>query len=95
MSSLAKLRLKTLKNNHDGFLIAEEDLILRGPGEILGTKQSGQNSFRFVNFKFHNYLIDVARHESELIYKKKRINSVEIKSLLDIYQKKNLTNLGG
>ena len=96
LSNLAKLRLKTLKNNHDGFLIAEEDLVLRGPGEILGTKQSGLNSFRFVNFKFHNNLIEIAKNESELIYKNKQKDSDKIKSLLQIYQSNNfLKNLGG
>ncbi len=94
LSYIAEQRLKTLKHNHDGFKIAEEDLILRGPGEILGTKQSGDNSFKFVNFKFHSNLIDIAKSEAEIIYNKK--SKSEIDALLKIYQnEKFLKNLGG
>jgi len=42
----AKARLQTLRDTDDGFIIAEEDLRLRGPGELLGTRQSGQLEFR-------------------------------------------------
>lgn len=41
LSSLAKQRLKVLRETHDGFVIAQKDLELRGPGEVLGTKQTG------------------------------------------------------
>ena len=72
MTSPERLRKqKTLKNHDDGFLIAEEDLVLRGPGEILGTKQSGQNSFKFVNFQFHDHLIEIVKSEAIKLYNDK------------------------
>ena len=59
LSPIAYSRLKILKETDDGFKIAEEDLILRGPGEILGSKQSGNIDFKFVDLHFHSDLITV------------------------------------
>lgn len=49
ISALAQERLKVMVETNDGFKIAEADLRLRGPGEILGTRQAGFPAFRFVN----------------------------------------------
>jgi len=46
LSGLAKQRLETLRETSDGFVIAETDLRLRGPGELLGTRQTGEMGFR-------------------------------------------------
>jgi len=46
LSGLAKQRLETLRQTNDGFAIAEQDLRLRGPGELLGTRQTGEMGFR-------------------------------------------------
>jgi ATP-dependent DNA helicase RecG len=46
LSQLAKHRLETMRQTHDGFVIAEKDLELRGPGELLGTRQTGLAGFR-------------------------------------------------
>jgi len=46
LSLLAKQRLDTMRSTSDGFVIAEKDLELRGPGELLGTRQTGVASFR-------------------------------------------------
>ncbi len=46
LSQMARQRLDTLRNTSDGFVIAEKDLELRGPGELLGTRQTGLAGFR-------------------------------------------------
>ncbi|MGH8183104.1 MAG: ATP-dependent DNA helicase RecG [Rhodanobacteraceae bacterium] len=46
LSGLAKQRIETLRETNDGFAIAEKDLRLRGPGELLGTRQTGEMGFR-------------------------------------------------
>lgn len=46
LSGMAKQRLETLRETNDGFVIAEKDLRLRGPGELLGTRQTGEMGFR-------------------------------------------------
>lgn len=49
LSRLARERLDVLRRSNDGFLIAEKDLELRGPGEFLGTRQTGEAGFRIAN----------------------------------------------
>ncbi len=49
LSQIAKARFEIMKNSNDGFYIAEQDLLLRGSGEILGTKQSGEIRFFFAD----------------------------------------------
>jgi ATP-dependent DNA helicase RecG len=49
LSNVAKKRLEIMRSSNDGFYIAEQDLLLRGGGEILGTKQSGEPEFFFAN----------------------------------------------
>ncbi|MNV15328.1 ATP-dependent DNA helicase RecG [compost metagenome] len=46
LSNMARERLETMRHTSDGFLIAEKDLELRGPGELLGTRQTGLAEFR-------------------------------------------------
>ncbi|WP_362580099.1 helicase-related protein, partial [Streptomyces sp. NPDC048417] len=46
LSGLARQRLETMRQTHDGFVIAQKDLELRGPGELLGTRQTGLAGFR-------------------------------------------------
>ncbi|MFM8153660.1 MAG: helicase-related protein, partial [Polynucleobacter victoriensis] len=58
LSLAAKERLQTLKETQDGFLIAERDLALRGPGEVLGSKQSGDAMLRFIDLQKEQWLIE-------------------------------------
>lgn len=69
LSEDAKLRLKTMKNTNDGFEIAEKDLIIRGPGEIAGKKQSGFLNLRYGDLTKDLAMIETARSEVEKILK--------------------------
>lgn len=51
LSANGKARLQALKDSQDGFFIAEKDLEIRGPGEVLGTRQTGLMQFRLANFE--------------------------------------------
>lgn len=63
----ARRRLETLRATEDGFLIAEEDLKLRGAGELLGVRQSGLPTFHFADPERHVDLMAMARDEARLI----------------------------
>jgi ATP-dependent DNA helicase RecG len=67
LGATAKERLKALRATDDGFVIAEEDLRLRGPGELLGTKQSGLPEFHFADLSVHGELLAAARDDTRLI----------------------------
>ena len=56
-----------MRETDDGFIIAEEDLRLRGAGEILGSKQSGLPEFRIADLAAHAELIIAARDDAKLI----------------------------
>lgn len=70
VGEVARARLKIMRETEDGFLIAEEDLRLRGGGEVLGTKQSGLPEFRLVDFSEHADLIELARDDARMIVAK-------------------------
>ena len=59
-----------MRKTDDGFLIAEEDLRLRGAGELLGTRQSGIPEFRLADLKIHGDLLAAARDDAALILEK-------------------------
>lgn len=58
LSKMAKERLRILRDNTDGFVIAEADLALRGPGEILGTKQTGAIAFKVADLQRDQDLLE-------------------------------------
>jgi ATP-dependent DNA helicase RecG len=64
---IAKKRLTTIRDSEDGFFISEEDLKLRGAGEVLGTRQSGLPAFRLAQAEFHSDLIATAFDDARLI----------------------------
>jgi ATP-dependent DNA helicase RecG len=59
-----KRRLRLLTKTNDGFKIAEEDLYLRGPGDFLGTRQSGLPIFAIADIVRDAAILHVARHEA-------------------------------
>jgi ATP-dependent DNA helicase RecG len=61
MSEMAKARLKVIYENSDGFEIARQDLLIRGPGEFLGARQSGVPLLRFADLERDVQLIEEAR----------------------------------
>lgn len=67
LSDVAKSRLNIMRQTEDGFLIAEEDLRLRGGGEVLGTRQSGHFPFRYVDPEAHIPLMNIAAQEATFL----------------------------
>jgi len=67
LGETAKARLKMMRETDDGFVIAEEDLRLRGAGELLGTRQSGMPLFRLADLTAHSDLLAVARDDAQLV----------------------------
>jgi ATP-dependent DNA helicase RecG len=64
LGETAKERLETLRRTEDGFEIAEADFRLRGPGDMLGVRQSGAVDYRIIDLGSHADLIDVARKDA-------------------------------
>jgi ATP-dependent DNA helicase RecG len=66
LGETARARLEILRETEDGFRIAEEDFRLRGPGEMLGTRQSGVPDFRLADLAVHQDLLAAARDDARL-----------------------------
>ena len=64
ISAIGRERLATMTSTTDGFVIAEKDLELRGPGEFFGTEQSGLPRFRFANLIRDQHLLKLARNDA-------------------------------
>jgi ATP-dependent DNA helicase RecG len=67
LSPNAEARLKIMRETEDGFLIAEEDLRLRGEGELLGTRQSGTPGFAIASLEAHGDLLEIARKDAHYL----------------------------
>jgi len=66
LGETAKARLAIMRETEDGFRIAEEDLRLRGEGDVLGARQSGMPGFRIARLDLHGGLIETARDDAAL-----------------------------
>ncbi len=97
LSEYGKERLKVIRDLDDGFEIAEEDLRLRGGGDMLGTRQSGLPDFRFIDLYKHGDLIRQARRDIEHYLSKdpelKQPRGKALIGLLHIYGYDRLVNL--
>ena len=69
LSSNSKTRLETMVRTNDGFEIAEVDLRLRGPGDIMGTQQSGVLNLKIADIIKDNDILQLARHHAKSILK--------------------------
>ena len=67
LGETAKARLAILRETEDGFRIAEEDLRLRGEGDLLGTRQSGVPGFRVARLEVHGKYLGAARDDAALV----------------------------
>lgn len=80
----AKKRIKTMCQTNNGFEIAQLDLELRGPGDLLGTRQSGLPDFKLLDLVNDDEIIDLAKRASAFIIKNDpNLESLENKKLLD------------
>ena len=67
LGGVARDRLEIMRETEDGFVIAEEDLRLRGGGEVLGTRQSGTPGFRVAHPEHQGALMETARDDARLV----------------------------
>jgi ATP-dependent DNA helicase RecG len=67
LGPVAKQRLRTMRETTDGFEIARRDLEIRGPGEFLGARQSGQAMLRFADLQTDQWLVDKARDAAQAL----------------------------
>jgi len=67
LTEVGRARLALMRETSDGFRIAEEDLRLRGPGEILGTRQSGEEAFRAATPEDVEKLAPIAQSDAQLL----------------------------
>ena len=90
LSKNAIKRIKVLKDSNDGFFIAEEDLKLRGFGDLIGFQQSGIKNFRFADPVIHEDLFELAdKYVQDL---KKTINQKKFSFLLKLFDRAEIIN---
>ena len=97
LSSDSKTRMETMCRTNDGFEIAEVDLKLRGPGDILGTQQSGILQLRIADLVRDRDLLQIARHEAiKLLKEDPSLSLPEHQAVRKVYvelvKKKNIWN---
>ena len=91
LSKNAIKRIKILKESDDGFLIAEEDLKLRGFGDLIGYQQSGVKSFRFADPVIHEDLYKLA--EKFVLENQEIINEKKFSFLLKLFDRAEIINI--
>ena len=86
-------RIQILKSSMDGFYISEEDLKLRGFGDIIGYKQSGEKDFLIADPAYHNDLFELAKHQIETEQTKEIEIEKRYNKLLKIFKKDKILNI--
>ena len=92
ISENGKKRLKILKESNDGFYISEQDLKLRGFGDIIGYKQSGQKDFIVADPMFHSHLFELAKQETDF-YIQANLPIEKFNVLLKFFKKDKILNI--
>jgi ATP-dependent DNA helicase RecG len=91
LTEMARKRLNIMRDTEDGFIISEEDLRLRGAGEVLGTRQSGLPEFKLANLTVHGELVSTARDDAKLILEKdpelKTERGINLRILLYLFER--------
>tara|TARA_B100001121_G_C18588936_1_gene573635 strand:- start:262 stop:1062 length:801 start_codon:yes stop_codon:yes gene_type:complete len=94
LSSHAKTRLSTMVETNDGFKISEVDLKLRGPGDMMSTKQSGILDFKIADLIADSKILDFARKEAEQIllqdFNLEKVENINIARVYRPYARKRL-----
>jgi ATP-dependent DNA helicase RecG len=88
-----KKRIQILKSSLDGFYISEEDLKLRGFGDIIGYKQSGEKDFIIADPVYHSDLFEIAKKEIENLQNKNIKIETHFNQLLKIFKKDRVLNI--
>ncbi|MCW9699646.1 ATP-dependent DNA helicase RecG [Avibacterium sp. 20-129] len=84
LGKVSKKRLQVLRESQDGFYISEKDLEIRGPGEVLGTKQTGVAEFKVANLMRDRKMIPmVQQYAGEIIHKYPQLSDALIQRWLD------------
>ena len=91
LSQNARKRIQILKNSDDGFYIAEEDMKLRGYGDIIGFKQSGVKLFKIADPVHHEELFKLAEKNINNI-ESAELNHPKYNFLLKLFDKVDLVN---
>jgi ATP-dependent DNA helicase RecG len=83
LSEEAKERLRAMVETTDGFVLAERDLELRGPGDFFGTRQAGLPTFRLVDLRRDRELVEIAHKEAVRWFEAAASTPAAVDTLLD------------
>ena len=94
LSNEARTRIKTMCSTNDGFKIAEVDMNLRGPGNILGTQQSGLLNFKIADIIADKEILDFARNDAKILIKNDpQLRHADNKEIKEEYRKLNKNSI--
>ena len=86
LSEDARERVKAMTETTDGFVIAERDLLLRGPGDFFGTRQAGMPTFRLIDLIRDRELLDLAQREAAAWFESTAPSEAAITTLLESWE---------
>lgn len=92
VTDIAQERLQIMRETNDGFQIAEKDLILRGGGDLVGTKQSGWQQYKFANPIIHKHLMEHAYNQAKIAVQDDELDA-SYQTLLEIFNRHKTVEL--